>query len=217
MNLHTIMSSSFLVIVLHLTFSISTCFADDSPLQDVCPTALQGDRSQKLFINGFPCKNHNNISAPDFKTSLLNHAGDVDNFFRSFVNVVTAAEFPGLNTQSLSMARTDLAMDGAVLPHSHPRASEMMYVAHGTMVAGFADSNGRLFQRTIDEGDVFMFPRGLLHFCVNAGFGLATAYSVFNSQNPGVASIAGSMFTPESEVVQRMVERMLRLKSDGNG
>ncbi|OAY70180.1 Germin-like protein 11-1 [Ananas comosus] len=93
----------------------------------------------------------------------------------------------------------------------------MMYVAHGTVVAGFIDSNGWLFQRTIDEGDVFMFPRGLLHFCVNAGFGLATAYSVFNSQNPGVVSIAGSMFTPESEVVQRMVERMLRLKSDGNG
>ena len=43
-------------------------------------------------------------------------------------------------------------------------------------------------------GDVFAVPRGLLHFCLNAGYGLATVQSVLNSQNPGVASISGAMF-----------------------
>ncbi|CAD5168751.1 unnamed protein product [Musa acuminata subsp. malaccensis] len=200
-----------LLLLLALLCSLTPSSADDSPLQDLCPAAPQGEA--KLFMNGFLCKNPSSVMASDFKTSRLNHAGDTDNFLRSSMNVVTAADFPGLNTQGLSMARTDLAMDGMVLPHSHPRASEMMFVSHGTVVAGFVDSGNRLFQRTLRDGDVFVFPRGLLHFCVNAGYGLATTFSVLNSQNPGVMSIAGAMFVPGSDVMEKLVSRILSFKA----
>lgn len=207
MELSTLFSSSLLLLL--VSGSAPTGLADGIPLRDACPMDPQGER--KLFMNGFLCKDPETIVPSDFKTSMLKNAGDTDNFDRSSMNVVTAAEFPGLNTLGLSVARTDLAMDGMVLPHSHPRASEMMYVIQGTVIAGFIDTKNRPFQKILEEGDVFVIPRGLLHFCLNAGFGPATIHSVLNSQNPGVVSIAGAMFLSDSRVSERLLARMLSL------
>ncbi|KAF0897087.1 hypothetical protein E2562_033637 [Oryza meyeriana var. granulata] len=166
-------------------------------------------------MNGFLCKSPSTIMASDFKTLLLNHAGGLDNMVRSSVNIVTATEFPGLNTLGLSMARTDIAPSGAVLPHSHPRGSEMMFVNSGSVVAGFFDTKGKLFQKTLAEGDVFIFPRGLVHFIMNYGFSLATTFSVLNSQNPGVVGITHAMFAPDSEVAEGLMARMLSFRGMG--
>ncbi|XVE56471.1 hypothetical protein DITRI_Ditri04bG0012800 [Diplodiscus trichospermus] len=186
--------------------SICICLADDDNLQDACPTNMTA--KQNVFINGFPCKNPSSISAPDFKTSSLNHAGDTDNFLHSSVNIVTAADFQGLNTLGLSIARTDLDVDGTVLPHSHPRASELFFLRKGTVLAGFIDTNNTLFQSFIKEGDVILFPRGLLHFCLNAGYEPAIAFSVLNSQNPGVVSISGAIFETNSELIDKITRKM---------
>ncbi|XP_058096189.1 germin-like protein 11-1 [Magnolia sinica] len=199
-------SVSFIIFLLYsLSINIKTCLSDSGPLQDTCPTSPEVGKP--IFINGFPCKNPATIIASDFKTSKLNHAGDIDNFLRSSMNVVTAADFPGLNTLGLSVARTDIAVDGMVPPHSHPRASEMFYVSRGIIIAGFIDSSNRLFQKILREGDVYMFPRGLLHFSVNGGYDLATAFSVLNSQNPGVVHIAGAMFMSDSNM-EWLVQRI---------
>ncbi|KAG1370256.1 Germin-like protein 11-1 [Cocos nucifera] len=207
MELSALLSSSLLLILL----CGNTGNADSSPLRDTCPMDPKGER--KLFMNGFSCKDPETIMPSDFKTSMLKNAGDTDNFVRSCMNVVTAAEFPGLNTLGLSVARTDLAMDGMVLPHSHPRASEMMYVVRGTVIAGFIDTKDRPFQKMLEEGDIFVIPRGLLHFFLNAGFGPATIHSVLNSQNPGVVSIAGAMFSSDYHVSEMLVARMLSLRA----
>lgn len=191
-------------------YAPTSATSDSPPLQDVCPMAPQGER-RELSMNGFLCKHPSTILASDFKTLLLNHAGDLDSIARSSVSMVTAAEFPGLNTLGLSMARTDIAPYGVVLPHSHPRASEMMFVHGGSVVAGFLDTEGRLFQKRLGEGEVFVFPRGLLHYVMNYGFGLATAFSVLNSQNPGVVGVAHAMFfASESDVVEGLMARMLK-------
>ncbi|KAL6654757.1 hypothetical protein ACP70R_008222 [Stipagrostis hirtigluma subsp. patula] len=187
--------------------------SDSPPVQDVCPMAPQSER--KLFMNGFLCKHPSTIVASDFKTSLLNHAGDLDNVVRSSVNMVTATEFPGLNTLGLSMARADIAPSGVVLPHSHPRGSEMMFVHGGSVVVGFFDTNGRLFQKGLGEGDVFIFPRGLVHYIMNYGFGPATTFSVLNSQNPGVVGITHAMFAPDSDVVNGLMSRMMKFREMG--
>lgn len=137
------------------------CFAGDSDnLQDICPTGTSP--RQTIFINGFPCKNPTNITASDFKSSLLNHKGDTDNFLQSATNIVTASEFPGLNTLGLSVARIDLDIDGLVMPHSHPRASEILFVSKGIVVAGFIDTNNQLFQGILPEGNVFVIDQALL-------------------------------------------------------
>ncbi|KAF8408534.1 hypothetical protein HHK36_007690 [Tetracentron sinense] len=181
---------------------------DSTSLQDTCPTATPF--RQAVFINGFPCKNPANIIASDFKTSRLNHAGNTDNFRRSATSMVTAAEFPGLNTLGLSIARTDIAVDGLVFPHAHPRASEMFYVSRGVVIAGFIDTRNQLFQKTLREGDVVVFPRGLLHFSLNAGFDLATIFSVLNSQNPGTVSSVDAMFEPAGS--DALLESLLRTR-----
>lgn len=182
-------------------------------LQDTCPTDTA---QQNTFINGLPCKNPAHVTASDFKTSLLNDKGGTDDIFRSSTNIVTAAEFPGLNTLSLSVARTDLEVDGMVTPHAHPRASEMVFVSTGVVVVGFIDTNNTVFLQTIlREGDVFVFPRGLLHYCLNNGFENATIFSVLNSQNPGVVSILGSKFAPDDdhdhESIQKLKQRLISL------
>jgi hypothetical protein len=95
-------SSHLCSYILLLGIYAPKALSDNPPLQDVCPMAPQGER--KLFMNGFLCKHPSTILASDFKTLLLNHAGDLDNIVRSSVNMVTTTEFPGLNTLGLSMA-----------------------------------------------------------------------------------------------------------------
>jgi len=206
-------SSHLCSYILLLGIYAPKALSDNPSLQDVCPMAPQGER--KLFINGFLCKHPSTILASDFKTLLLNHAGDLDNIVRSSVNMVTTTEFPGLNTLGLSMARTDIAPNGVVLPHSHPRASEMMFVHGGSVVVGFLDTKGRLFQKSLGEGEVFVFPRGLVHYIMNYGFNLATTFSVLNCQNPGVVGIVHAMFATDSDVVEGLMARMFKFGEMG--
>ncbi|XP_057767722.1 germin-like protein subfamily 3 member 4 [Salvia miltiorrhiza] len=179
-----------------LLASIRPCIGGDGDnLYDVCP----GDpANQKIFFNGYPCKAPSEVTASDFKSSVLGSPGDTDNFYRSSTTLATAAEFPGLNTLGLSAARTDMDVDGMVMPHAHPRASEVMFVRAGVVAAGFVDSANRVFQKRLGQGEVFVFPKGLLHFCFNAGFEQATVFSVLNSQNPGLASVSGAMFAEKA-------------------
>ncbi|XVF49477.1 hypothetical protein PTKIN_Ptkin04bG0015900 [Pterospermum kingtungense] len=200
------MNSSLFSFIILCSF-ISTCLSDSGNLQDACPTNMTA--KETVFVNGFPCKNPSNIISPDFKNSDLNQTGDTDNIHCSAVNIVTAAGFPGLNTLGLSIARTDLEIDGMVIPHSHPRASELFFLKQGVVLAGFIDTNNTLFQAFIEEGDVFLFPRGLFHFCVNAGFEPVTAFSVLSSQNPGVVSISGAMFETNSELIHSITRRLI--------
>lgn len=193
--------SCFLIFI-NLSFAV-----DGDSLQDTCPASPP--EQQTVFINGLPCKNPATVTASDFKSTKLNQPGNIDNFDRSFTAIVSASEFPGLNTLGLAIARTDLDVDGLVMPHSHPRASEILYVSKGVLIAGFIDTQNQLFQRTLSEGDVFVFPRGLLHYCLNSGFETATAFSVLNSQNPGLVSIADAMFG--SEVIKMLKLRLISI------
>ncbi|KAG2675328.1 hypothetical protein I3760_12G000100 [Carya illinoinensis] len=174
----------------HIVFLFFICFCtrisvqDYDNLHDTCPTSTTG--KQTVFINGFTCKNPANVSASDFKTSNLNQIGNTDNFYRSSVTIVTAADFPGLNTLGLSIARTDLDVDGLVLAHSHPRASEMLFVNKGVVIVGFIDSGSNLFQKLLKE--------------------------VFNSQNPGMVSFADAMFEQlDSDLKDKLVRRLIPL------
>ncbi|KAK8489800.1 hypothetical protein V6N13_096443 [Hibiscus sabdariffa] len=201
------MNSTLVFFIVFCFTSISICLADNDNVWDACPT--DSATKETVFINGFPCKKPSSIAAADFKTSTLKQAGDTDNFISSSVNIVTAADFPGLNTLGLSIARTDLDLDGMVMPHSHPRATELFFLRKGIVLAGFIDTNNTLFQSLIKEGDVFLFPKGMLHFCLNAGYEPAIAFSVMSSQNPGVVSISGSIFETDKELIDRMTRRLV--------
>ncbi|KAI5002064.1 hypothetical protein ZWY2020_026714 [Hordeum vulgare] len=51
-----------------------------------------------------------------------------------------------------------------------------------------------LFARTVCKGELFVFPRGLVHYQKNNGGAPAAAISAFNSQLPGTQSLALAVF-----------------------
>lgn len=148
-------------------------------------------------MNGFPCKNANDVGANDFFFSGLHIAGNTSNPVGSRVTPVTVAQLPGLNTLGISMVRIDYAPWGINPPHTHPRATEILTVLEGTLEVGFVTSNpdNKLFTKVIRKGDVFVFPVGLVHFQRNVGgLGNAVAVAALSSQNPGVITVANAVF-----------------------
>ncbi|CAL0328787.1 unnamed protein product [Lupinus luteus] len=90
---------------------------------------------QTLFINGLPCKISANIAAQDFRTLELSNPGSTD-IFGASMKIVTAAEFPGLNTLGLAIGRMDIDGDGLLNFHYHPRATEIIFVTKGVLLDG---------------------------------------------------------------------------------
>ncbi|KAJ6334804.1 hypothetical protein OIU78_011628 [Salix suchowensis] len=54
---------------------------------------------------------------------------------------------------------------------------------------------GKVNNSTVKNGEIFVFPRGLVHFQKNNGDKAASVISAFNSQLPGTQSIAMTLFT----------------------
>lgn len=148
-------------------------------------------------MNGFPCKNPNDVVANDFFFSGLHLPGNTTNSVGSRVTPVSVAQLPGLNTLGISMVRIDYEPWGINPPHTHPRATEILTVLEGTLEVGFVTSNpdNKLFTKVIRKGDVFVFPVGLVHFQRNVGgFRNAVAVAALSSQNPGVITVANAVF-----------------------
>ncbi|KAG9130222.1 hypothetical protein Leryth_004285 [Lithospermum erythrorhizon] len=151
-------------IILSLTFFNKVSAGDPDMLQDVCVADM---KSGIAPANGFVCKA--NISPNDFFSAILATPGVIDKKIGSIVtaaNVMTA--IPGLNTLGISMAR---ALD-----------------------VGFVTTNNVLIAKNIKKGEVFVFPRGLIHFQVNNGYDPAVAIAALNSQLPGTQRIDSALY-----------------------
>ena len=121
--------------------------------------------------------------------------------------------FPGLNTLGISLARIDFAPYGQNPPHTHPRGTEILVVLEGTLFVGFVTSNtdNRLFTKTLNKGDVFVFPVGLIHFQVNVGKTNAIAISGLSSQNAGVITIADAVFGSNPPINPNVLTKAFQL------
>ncbi|CAA0833867.1 Germin-like protein subfamily 1 member 14 [Striga hermonthica] len=173
--------------------------SDPSPLQDFCVAV--NDAKASVFVNGKICKDPNQVTADDFFFSGLNRPGNTSNPLGSRVTPVNVNQLPGLNTLGISLVRIDYAPKGLNPPHTHPRATEILVVVQGTLYVGFVTSNpadpnqrNKLFTKTLNPGDVFVFPEGLVHFQFNSGRSNAVAFAGLSSQNPGVITIANAVF-----------------------
>ena len=101
----------------------------------------------------------------------------------------------GLNTLGISLARLDFAPYGLNPPHTHPRSTELLVVIEGTLLVGFVTPNPiKLFTKVLNQGDVFVFPIGLIHFQFNIGVTTTLAFTGLSSQNPGVITVANVVF-----------------------
>nr|GMC85126.1 putative germin-like protein 2-1 [Ipomoea batatas] len=160
------MTMRFIVVAIAMV-ALASSFAhasDPSPLQDFCVAV--NDSVAAVFVNGKICKNPMQVVANDFLFRGLNMPGNTSNPLGSMVTPVNVNNLPGLNTLGISLARIDFAPNGLNPPHTHPRATEVLFLLEGTLYVGFVLSNP---------------PPGMKN-------------PLFTSQNPGVITIANAVF-----------------------
>jgi len=149
-------------------------------------------------VNGFACKS--TFNATDFFFDGIAKPGLTNNTMGSKVTLANVDKIPGLNTLGVSMARIDYAPGGLNPPHTHPRATEMVFVLDGELDVGFITTADVLVSKSIKKGDIFVFPRGLVHFQKNNGKVPAAVIAAFNSQLPGTQAIAATLFAAKPPV-----------------
>ncbi|CAN1236499.1 Germin-like protein subfamily 2 member 4 [Linum grandiflorum] len=200
------MASSAAAALSYLLFfsalSAVTFASDPDMLQDVCVADTSSDRTGPK-LNGFPCKPATNLSAADFFFAGIANPGVVNNSVGSLVTAANVEKIPGLNTLGVSMSRIDYAPDGLNPPHTHPRATEIVFVLEAT--------SNKLVSKSLKKGDVFVFPRGLLHFQKNNGKKPAAVIAAFNSQLPGTQSIAATLFSATPAVPDNVLTKAFQI------
>lgn len=110
----------------------------------------------------------------------------------------TASKFPVLAMRDLNVAFThvDLAADTHQVPHTHPRAAEVLLVTAGTVDVWFVEENGspapRLLRNTVAVDGVALFPRGLIHGVACTAGAPCSFVSTHTHADPGVVSVGPS-------------------------
>ena len=123
-----------------------------------------------VFVNGKFYKDPKLVKAEDFFYTLKGTS--INNPLDSKVTPTSVNEIFGLNTLGVSLARIDVAPYGLNPPHAHSRGIEILVVVEGTLLVGSVPSNADgscLFTKVLNQGDVFVFPNGLIHFQLNMG------------------------------------------------
>lgn len=112
------------------------------------------------------------------------------------VTKAALTEFPALNGQSVSYAVLQFPANGGVNPpHTHPRSAELLFLVAGSLDVGFVDTKNVLYTQKLQVGDIFVFPKGLVHYQYNSQPDMsAIAFSAFGSANAGTVSVPLSVF-----------------------
>jgi quercetin dioxygenase-like cupin family protein len=105
------------------------------------------------------------------------------------------ASIPGLSGLGLAAVLFEFGPESQIDPHTHPRATEVFFVLTGSVDVGFVDTNNTLFETTVQAGDIFVFPKGLLHWQRNNGKGTASGFSGLSSEKPGTLFVVKALFT----------------------
>lgn len=196
-------------LVLLLILPLPLYSADPDPLQDFCVADLKASAS----LNGFPCKLAAEVTSGDFFFDGLSKEGNTT-IFGSAVTPANVLAFPGVNTLGISMNRVDFAPGGINPPHSHPRASESGIVIKGKLLVGFFTTNNVFYSKVLSAGEMFVIPRGLIHFQKNVGEGKALAFTAFNSHLPGAVILPTTLFASTPSVPNQVLTKTFQVDDD---
>ncbi|KAL4332101.1 hypothetical protein GQ457_07G039160 [Hibiscus cannabinus] len=180
---------------LQILFTFSFLFSSSNAL-DFCV----GDLNTPQGPAGYSCKNPEAVIVDDFIFSGLRVAGNTSNLTNSVVTPVFSTQFPGLNGLGISLARLDMAIGGWAPMHTHPGASELIVVIQGTIRAGFITSTNKVYIKTLEEGDVMVFPQDLMHFLLNVGKSPALAFASFSKASTDTYSMDNAWFANDLPV-----------------
>ncbi|XP_074278811.1 auxin-binding protein ABP19b-like [Silene latifolia] len=197
-------------------------FTSSSPTNGIEFDYCVADPTLPRGSSGYACKDPAKVTIDDFSYSGLRNPGNSSNVFKFGPNPAFLSTFPALNGMGISMARADIDVGGAVPIHTH-RVAELAILIKGRILAGFIDSNNKAFYKTMEEGDMFIFPPALAHFQVNVGKVPAIAYASFPSSNPGFQGVSSSLFKNDlpTEIIQKITlldpEQIKKLKAGFGG
>ncbi|KAM3752657.1 hypothetical protein ACB098_03G035900 [Castanea mollissima] len=95
------------------------------------------------------------------------------------------AEFPALDGQSVSIDVLYFPAGSINPPHTRVRTLQVDLIA----------ITNKLYSQTLQAGDMFVFPKGLVHYQYNPDAQVpALAIATFGSSNPGSVSIPNTLF-----------------------
>ncbi|XP_010248382.1 PREDICTED: germin-like protein subfamily T member 2 [Nelumbo nucifera] len=200
----------FLLLIVAAFLPSPTLSSDSDPLQDFCVADMKG----KPSVNGFPCKPATQVTSDDFFFSGFTKEGNTNNRFGSNVTAGNVLAFPALNTLGLSMNRVDFAPGGINPPHSHPRATEAGVVVKGKLLVGFVTTENVFHSKVLTVGEMFVIPRGLVHFQRNVGKGKALALTTFNSQLPGAVLLPNTLFASTPTIPNQVLTKAFQVEED---
>jgi len=118
------------------------------------------------------------------------------------LTLANVANFPALFANNMAMAVGQMAPCGMNTPHSHPRATEFLYLVNGQMDVGFIAENGaRFVVNTMSAGQGTIFPKGSIHYQANLGCEPITFIAALNDEDPGATQAAQRFFGLSPDVV----------------
>lgn len=137
------------------------------------------------------------------------------------VQPVGVGRLPALVGEGTSMTLFTVDRCAYNLPHTHPRATEILFVIEveedDSLEVEFSQENGGItLTNFIGTGDLTFFPQGLTHFQLNNGCTTARYISMLNSEDGGVITIPSQsvsaldidairvMFTIDAEEAQAL-------------
>ncbi|KAH6812767.1 hypothetical protein C2S51_021785 [Perilla frutescens var. frutescens] len=203
--------NGFLLSILALNFFVN--IATSSPLKDFCVADFT---SSLRLDNGFPCVDPAKVEVDNFFFSGLHLAGNLTNPGSTGTTyaVVYVNQIPGLNTQGMSIARVDIAVNGIIAPHYNLGSSQIVTVLEGSMEVGFVTSSPdyRHFRKVLEKGDVFGIPEGLVHYTRNVGAGNVVFLAALNTESPRTTYVPHVLLEANPGIDAGFLSRVSALK-----
>ena len=118
------------------------------------------------------------------------------------------ASFPILTDLGIAASMGFLNPCSMNTPHTHPRATEILTIASvaagGIVKTGFIMENGLplQFSTELSQYQGTVFPMGSVHYEFNDNCEPATFIAGFNSDDPGLSSIAQNFFDLDPDIVE---------------
>ncbi|CAF1398077.1 unnamed protein product [Rotaria sordida] len=135
------------------------------------------------------------LNATDFIFDFANASTGISQGTGGRTIQASAFNFPGAIGNGIAMTVGYLNACGINLPHTHPRATEINFSVDGDFDVGFLQENGVSFvSNKVKRGTAAIFPQGAIHFEQNLNCVPATFVAAFNSEDPGVLTIANQFF-----------------------
>nr|XP_010937523.1 germin-like protein 5-1 [Elaeis guineensis] len=132
-----------------------------------------------MKVKGFACKA--DTTKDDFFIGLV-FLGATNNSMRSLMMGANVEKIPRLDSLSIFISCIDYAPNELNPPHTHPCVTKMTFI----LDVSFITTANKVITKTITKDDVFIFPRGLIHFQKNNSDAPTVVIAIFNNKHPGL-------------------------------